>query len=89
MNEITTSAKTLKLDAINGAIDVQLPTDFESQFKLNNMNGRRTVESSNPDQLHITKRSFGKLEGYNGHDSAHHSVSLFTLNGSLSLKYIL
>ncbi|PHZ08263.1 uncharacterized protein RHIMIDRAFT_269420 [Rhizopus microsporus ATCC 52813] len=89
VNEITTSANTLKLDAINGAIDVQLPTDFESQFKLDNMNGRRTVKSSKPDQLHITKRSFGKLEGYNGRDSAHHFVSLSTLNGPLSLKYIL
>lgn len=74
--------------ASNGYIDLQVPTTFKSTFSLLTRNGRRTIESSSPQDIHSKSSRWGPMTGYYGDDAeVNNSISLTTSNGRLRLNY--
>ncbi|KAG1464331.1 hypothetical protein G6F46_006591 [Rhizopus delemar] len=66
----------ITVSSANGHINVQLPSDFDSQFKLSSINGRKVVKGDR-EAIHVTHRSFGLTSGYYGdHEQTKNSVSL-------------
>lgn len=63
------------------------PSDFDSQFKLSSINGRKVVKGDR-EAIHVTHRSFGLTSGYYGdHEQTKNSVSLSAVNGNINLTY--
>ncbi|KAI9280471.1 hypothetical protein BY458DRAFT_500755 [Sporodiniella umbellata] len=83
-----TDSRVIKVKTVNGFVDIQLPQSFESAFELKSIMGKKSVESDNPENIHIERKSFGQLSGYYGNgDQTKNSVRLQTVSGDISLKY--
>ncbi|KAI9308677.1 hypothetical protein BJ944DRAFT_246375 [Cunninghamella echinulata] len=82
---------TIISKSVNGKTDIQVPTDFESKFKLSSTLGKVNVEATNSDILHYTRshRMFGQtIKGSYGVDeNADSEINASTLNGEIKLTY--
>ncbi|KAL7311678.1 hypothetical protein PS15m_009411 [Mucor circinelloides] len=78
----------IKIVVANGYNTVEVPTAFNSQFKLESFVGRRIVESSHPQGIHRRPGSWGVTSGYYGDDKdTKNTVTLKASSGNLKLNY--
>ncbi|KAI9486055.1 MAG: hypothetical protein EXX96DRAFT_29546 [Benjaminiella poitrasii] len=80
---------TIKTSLANGHNNLELPSDFNSNFELKSIAGKRMISSTFPEKIHRKGSSWGSTKGYYGNNErTANNVIISTVRGKIHLNYV-